>query len=1578
MQKTFRCRFCPKDSEVRFANRRELHAHQTSVHLLNQVGGEESLQPRPFNTFDAPWNVPVLSTAYSQGLKKNYEDNIALILRQNEYSDTESLLNVPMPGHIDVDRLMSAIRTEFFRCSHPFKVNISCGLILYHTQEFQFRLFLPFLNTAIFSLPPLISDEQDLDQLEEKLRSMDLTSYLLQQRPDTKYIPVMVTHAAVNIWFLTDLAIGCDHRKLPDFLRLNRGLELFKTRGGIECEDDNLCFFRCVSYFLHSNSSSTLALNLYKKWVAYCKQRNIKDCCLLDEGKVQGITLCNIPLAEDLFQINIEVYQLDSALMCQPVMRSMKLHDKTLLLNLDDSNSHFLYIKDFSVFAKKFKCSSCEKVFRGGSLLTRHFKSCENISGETYPGGFVNNADTIFTRLAYMNIDVAKDRQFCRDFLFFDCESLLLTHRENISSSTNLNQKHKPVSIGVASTIEGYKDGKVFLNEDETALLKEFVQYISQVQKKFEMDMYFKYEDVVKQILRLYYLWKPDENVNNAVDTSCEDSDGEICSDQAVESSHCEPPSREFLDALKKPNSWRNFCSNLDQDRWGVDNPISSDEDDDVENSSEQSDSLTTSHDVQIIDEDYESLFTTAMGNYKVEPEFTRAELDLVKYCSPGLRKAMFNRVSKLYTDFSEWASQLPITSYNGSSYDLNLVKRDLFRMIDMKKSMVIKKGNRYRMINTKRYKFIDVLSYCPANCSYRQFLKCWAPDSDQQKLFFPYSLLSNFSNLSLQQLPQYDDPAWISDLDSKHLLEEGQGREVGIENYNKMLQIWEEKNIQNLKEWLILYNIHDCSPAIDGFSRMREMYEQKNVCILKQVISTPGVARVLLFDHAQKKNIHFSLFDEKDKELKKKVDASIVAGPALVFRRWCEKDVTYIDPEVEIERNGPSVGNAQNNSSAKNAQNNFRAENEQTGDPGISATSDDADCVTSDAKVKLICGYDATGLYNHALSQDLPTGNYIKRRVERGFQAEIREKYELQYAYFNYLNDVQGRTIKHRQNLGRESFIGPYKIDGVDVGGATGAPKKCYEVLGCYFHGCKCFLTKHKHDDKEWLEKANKEQIKLQKRKEHLKILGYSPVFIKECELRALYRTDQKFKYYVDSQRPEFYQKFKNKCTEQDIIEGLKSGLFFGIVECSVSLPADDKFPDDCKYKPDDSSIPMSKFFEDFPALFGHKSVQPEHFGAFMTDFAEREGLDISKPRDLLISTNKSEGLMLASPYLKLLLEFGFQVHNISLCIEYRPHKVFRDLMLDYTNIRRESDSDPSRAILGQTAKLLGNSSYGSLLLAQNKFRSVSFVKGKKNASKKINNKRFCKMDTISAQDELYEIESLKSQIKFNMPVQLGFFVLNWAKVRILQFYYLFLKKFLKDGSFKPVLMDTDSVYICLADEFEKCIKPSKMAEYQAQLHNFCTEDEVEIAENQFFFRRCCPHHERYDERQCGRFHTEYRGHLTIALSAKCYFAENFDSGSVKYSCKGVQKRLIDKTGVDYKNTFKNQKHISKRNRGFFVRQNHVFTYEQERNALSLFYCKRVVAPGGSVTYALDIPVGPKRQKPEPVPIPHQDAFVD
>ena len=95
----------------------------------------------------------------------------------------------------------------------------------------------------------------------------------------------------------------------------------------------------------------------------------------------------------------------------------------------------------------------------------------------------------------------------------------------------------------------------------------------------------------------------------------------------------------------------------------------------------------------------------------------------------------------------------------------------------------------------------------------------------------------------------------------------------------------------------------------------------------------------------------------------------------------------------------------------------------------------------------------------------------------------------------------------------------------------------------------------------------------------------------------------------------------------------------------------------------------------------------------------------------------------------------------------------------------------DPDTLILADTNKVIGNSAYGSLIMDKTKHRYIKYVQGENETCLKVNDPLFRKLECISPEEEYYDIEMGKKKIKLDLPIQLCYFVLQYAKLRMLEF---------------------------------------------------------------------------------------------------------------------------------------------------------------------------------------------------------------
>ena len=107
---------------------------------------------------------------------------------------------------------------------------------------------------------------------------------------------------------------------------------------------------------------------------------------------------------------------------------------------------------------------------------------------------------------------------------------------------------------------------------------------------------------------------------------------------------------------------------------------------------------------------------------------------------------------------------------------------------------------------------------------------------------------------------------------------------------------------------------------------------------------------------------------------------------------------------------------------------------------------------------------------------------------------------------------------------------------------------------------------------------------------------------------------------------------------------------------------------------------------------------------------------------------------------------------------------------------------------------------------------------------------------------NSLYEVELAKAEIEHKEPIIVGLFILQYAKLRMLELYYNFFTLFCDVNKFKELEMDTDSLYLALAEkELEDCIRLEVRAEWQRLRSNDCAYSFAADAVANFFPRTCC-----------------------------------------------------------------------------------------------------------------------------------------
>ena len=631
------------------------------------------------------------------------------------------------------------------------------------------------------------------------------------------------------------------------------------------------------------------------------------------------------------------------------------------------------------------------------------------------------------------------------------------------------------------------------------------------------------------------------------------------------------------------------------------------------------------------------------------------------------------NPYKTLENQLQVWLHQLPVVGFNSGRYDLNAIKKFFVPLLIHNNAAVIKRQNTYMCLCTDQLKFVDICNYLAPGVSYDKYLKAYG--CELQKGHFPYEYMDDLQKLEDRVLPPQS--AFFS-----RLKNEG----ISNDDYALCQAVWRDNGMETLREYLIWYNNRDVTPFLDAIAKQFAFYRDRDIDMFKDGISVPGLSLLHLFNDLPN-DTNFVTFNRTNSDLHELVKDNIVGGPAIIFHRYHEKDVTRIRGGGETCRS--------------------------------------------------IVGYDANALYLWAIMQDMPTGWYTRRREENKFRPQQAQPYgQMAIQWLTRESDRTGCTIRHQGN-GREKRIGKLPVDGW-----CAETRTAYQFHGCFWHGCpKCHT-----DPEETNPKNNKTMATLlADTKKHTTYLRRHVKVVEmwECDWKR-------------ERDPLPRQKWN--MTQQQIIAAVVDGTLFGMVECDVRVPEH-----------------LQDHFAEMQPIFKNTTVTRDDIGPFMRQYAEEHNI-LTKPRRMLVGSYRGDKILLTTPLLRWYIAHGLVVDHVYQVVEYEPKPCFRNFGESVSTARRNGDVDPDKAIIADTMKLLGNSAYGKTVTNVDRHRDVKYCT-EVGTSTLISNKRFRQLDVVT--EDAYEVTSSKARVTYDLPHHIGFFVYQYAKLRMLEFYYDFVDRY-------------------------------------------------------------------------------------------------------------------------------------------------------------------------------------------------------
>ena len=334
--------------------------------------------------------------------------------------------------------------------------------------------------------------------------------------------------------------------------------------------------------------------------------------------------------------------------------------------------------------------------------------------------------------------------------------------------------------------------------------------------------------------------------------------------------------------------------------------------------------------------------------------------------------KKCHKQLETLKNSFEKYCNQHVILTFNGSRYDIPLIKRYLassLKRLDNLPSKIISKDRGYMAISTGRLTFLDLTNYLAAGTSLANFYKAYGVKNP--KACFPYQWFDSLQKLEARFLPKRED--FYSLLTNSIVSEE---------EYQDAIDTWCLHGWESFKQYVKFYNDLDVTGMTEAVGKMHVVYKEKNLDIFKDAVSLAGITQKYVFKNLPQ-DVYFSNFSENHAHIYKEFrEKGVCGGPSIVFTRYHEAGVTKIRGGTEI--------------------------------------------------CKKIIGLDCNSMYLNCTAMEMATGWYSLREKKDDFRLQTRYSKE-SIQWLEHIAKERAINIRHEENcsLG-ERRIENFKVDGI------------------------------------------------------------------------------------------------------------------------------------------------------------------------------------------------------------------------------------------------------------------------------------------------------------------------------------------------------------------------------------------------------------------------------------------------------------------------------------------------------------------------------------------------------------------
>ena len=151
----------------------------------------------------------------SQSLKEELAACQHLLDNMHSEHGRQEVFNFNL-SDLDNKKINEKLNEVFANLNCAAKINIALGFLLQNIERNDYRYFYPHENNLLLDRAFLLSNRNDLLNIQNETEKLDLIETCTQERQNSKWRYTVITNVTVFAALLKNIPMGCTNSPLPE------------------------------------------------------------------------------------------------------------------------------------------------------------------------------------------------------------------------------------------------------------------------------------------------------------------------------------------------------------------------------------------------------------------------------------------------------------------------------------------------------------------------------------------------------------------------------------------------------------------------------------------------------------------------------------------------------------------------------------------------------------------------------------------------------------------------------------------------------------------------------------------------------------------------------------------------------------------------------------------------------------------------------------------------------------------------------------------------------------------------------------------------------------------------------------------------------------------------------------------------------------------------------------------------------------------------------------------------------------------------------------------------------------------